>query len=160
MRKGENSPFYALVVQRIGRGTTDAEMWFRLLPRVPMNGGCIMFRCCLCGTRYVKEQDAVKCVNKCGRAAHQDGKFQVKESKHSEDISKVSFDFIEDAINDIYFLNIINLLDKLSEAGAPKSQVSVLRDKILKDWNDVDNNEHFKRYNELCMLAKIYGIKF
>lgn len=118
-----------------------------------------MFKCCLCGTEYEREQDAVKCVNRCGRAAHQNGKFQTKESKHSNDLFKVSFDFIEDAIQDIYFLDILNLLDKLFDAGAPKSQVAVLKDKILKDWNDVDNNERCKRYSELCMLAKIYGIK-
>ena len=41
------------------------------------------FKCCICGKIYNNEAAAVKCVNRCGRAMHQKGIFETKESKYS-----------------------------------------------------------------------------
>lgn len=41
------------------------------------------FKCCICGKIYNSEAAAVKCVNRCGRAMHQKGIFETKESKYS-----------------------------------------------------------------------------
>lgn len=51
-----------------------------------------MYRCCLCGKTYEEEQDAVKCVNKCGREALSTGKFIKKDVPQLPDVTNVEFD--------------------------------------------------------------------
>lgn len=117
-----------------------------------------MYKCCICGTEYDNEAAAVRCVNKCGRECFASGKFVKKETKHSPDITNVEFDF-EDAINDILHLDVVLLIDKMFEVGAPKPQVAALRDKVLEGWNEIDNHERANRFNRVVMAAKLYGIE-
>lgn len=117
-----------------------------------------MYKCCLCGTAYESKEVAVDCVNRCGRKAHDEGKFISKESKYGGERTEVKFD-LEDMVNDIFHLDVILLIDKMLEVGAPKSQVAALRDKVLADWNEIDNTERADRFKRVLMAAKLYGIE-
>ena len=117
-----------------------------------------MYKCCICGTEYENEAAAVRCVNKCGRECFASGKFVKKETKHSPNVTNVEFDF-EEAINDILHLDVILLIDKMLEVGAPKPQVAALRDKVLEGWSEIDNKERANRFNRVVMAAKLYGIE-
>ena len=107
-----------------------------------------MYKCCICGTEYDDEAAAVRCVNKCVRECFASGKFVKKETKHSPDVT-----------NDILHLDVILLIDKMLEVGAPKPQVAALRDKVLAGWNEIDNRERANRFNRVVMAAKLYGIE-
>lgn len=50
-----------------------------------------MFTCCLCGKKYNTSNEAVQCVNRCGREYQRNGKFSVKESVYREGKKTVSF---------------------------------------------------------------------
>lgn len=117
-----------------------------------------MYKCCICGTEYDNEAAAVRCVNKCAREGFASGKFVKKETKHSPDITNVEFDF-EDITNDLIHLSTILTLDKMLEVGVPKPQVAALRDKVLKDWDKIDNHERSNRHHRVLMAAKLYGIE-
>lgn len=116
-----------------------------------------MFKCCLCGKEYEREQDAIKCVNKCGRQAFADGKFVKKEVPQLPDVNKV--EFIEVPVSDIYLSDILTLINKMIDAGAPLGQIAALKEKIIANWNEIDNNERSNRYNRVLLSAWLYGIK-
>lgn len=113
-----------------------------------------MFKCCLCGKEYDREDLAVKCVNKCGRNSFLDGKFQHKVSKDGGETTSIKFDFevkqisIKDTIED----NLANLLSR----GLPMVRIENLRKRIFENWENKSEEERIEELGRIEELRRIF----
>lgn len=117
-----------------------------------------MYRCCLCGKTYEEEQDAVKCVSKCGREAFSTGKFVKKDAPQLQDVTNVEFD-CDAAITALFSFDASFLFEQMMLRGAPVSQVAALQRSTYKDWEQLSNKDRSIRLNRVFMTAKLYGIE-
>lgn len=117
-----------------------------------------MYHCCLCGKEYEREQDAVKCVNRCGREAFSTGKFVKKEVPQLPDINRVEFD-CEEALGALFSFDASYVFEKMMTCGAPVSQVAALQHKTYEGWEQLSNKDRSIRLNRVFMTAKLYGIE-
>ena len=114
-----------------------------------------MFKCCLCGKEYEKEDLAVKCVNKCGRNGFLDGKFQHKVSRDGGETTNIKFNFeieqtsIKDKIED-------NLNDLLSH-GLPIVRIKNLRKRIFENWEKKSEKEKMEELGRIEELRRIFA---
>ena len=113
-----------------------------------------MFKCCLCGKEYEREEQAVKCVNKCGRNGFLDGKFKSKVSRDGGETTSIKFDFevkqtsIRDEIED-------NLNDLLRR-GLPIIRIENLRKRIFEDWEKKSKKEKVEELGRIEELRRIF----
>ena len=119
-----------------------------------------MYKCCICGTIYDNERDAVKCVNKCAREKSQLGIFQSKEAPRQEDITTVTFsEEIVQGSNGLAGLDkerVEDILYQLEMHGAPVRNINYLRESVLKGWEDKSPADRGAAINRLGMMLKIY----
>ena len=113
-----------------------------------------MFKCCLCGKEYEREEQAVKCVNKCGRNGFLDGKFKNKVSRDGGETTSIKFDFeisqtsikneIEDTLND------------LLRRGLSMVRIENLRKRIFGDWEKKSEREKMEELGRIEELRRIF----
>lgn len=112
-----------------------------------------MFKCCVCGKMYNSEVEAIKCINKCARTAHENGQFVTKEAKHSEQTT-VNFKNESDCSASVAAQALIGLMDKGIAIGA----ISSLYRKVFNNWRNINDNERKTRLNYISSICEIYKV--
>lgn len=106
-----------------------------------------MFSCCLCGKSYFKKEDAVKCVNKCGRAAFDAGRFVHKKIHYSNPIHQAEIHYFMGAVyDDSQPLDdqINGMIDALINKGVPKNKLEPMRYRLLNsNFTDEEKKREF-----------------
>ena len=103
----------------------------------------MIFKCCLCGKAYTCESAAVKCVNRCARAAHQKGIFQTK-SVYSEGTTTIEYNFeSENNLKEkcISMLNSLGLAAQNSFRGQ------------IENWDKLSEGERTQVYDMMRMTG-------
>jgi len=106
-----------------------------------------MYKCCICGKEYKTEKEVVKCVNRCGRAGFQTGKFVKKDSRYSGETTTRTYD------NRGEDMELVDLYNKLLDLGAPEPAVKRHYNMALSANRD-DVSEYIE---EMKMMVSIYG---
>lgn len=111
-----------------------------------------MFTCCLCGKRYNTSNEAVQCVNRCGREYQRDGKFSVKESTYKEGKKMVSFSHQYSSTETLE--DIFNNIRKV----VPEPEFRNFRNSILKDWDALSKTEKENRIKSAAMMRDLMSV--
>lgn len=114
-----------------------------------------MFKCCLCGREYEREELVVKCVNKCGRENFLDGKFQHKQSKNGGETTNLTFNFNIDYSTSIE-KEIEKILEELFCFGMSKIRIETLRKRIFADWEEKSEQEKEEELGRLKVMRKLF----
>lgn len=106
-----------------------------------------MYQCCLCDTQYHKKEDAIKCVNKCGRAAFDAGRFVHKKIYYSNPVHQTEGLILLGAVydDDKPIDDQINaMMDAFIGKGISKNKVEPMRHRILNSQlTDEDKKREF-----------------
>lgn len=108
-----------------------------------------MFTCCLCGKKYNTSNEAVQCVNRCGREYQRDGKFSVKESAYREGKKTVSFLHQHSSTE-----TLEDIFNKVKE-NVPEPEFENFKNSILKEWNTLSHSEKENRIKSAAMMRDL-----
>jgi hypothetical protein len=108
-----------------------------------------MFTCCLCGKKYNTSNEAVQCVNRCGRECQRNGKFSVKESVYREGKKTVSF--LHQYSSTETLENIFNEVKEI----APEPEFKNFKISILKGWDALSLLEKENRIKSAAMVRDL-----
>lgn len=110
------------------------------------------YKCCLCGTEYSTSAAAVKCVNRCGRAAHKVGIFETKESNYRGETVEVIYDFEPESNDQELKIKCSMMLDELKNI----TQKGVFNSFLFQfnQWDKMNETQKHQLYDMIAMYVK------
>ena len=110
------------------------------------------YKCCLCGNIYTSESAAVKCVNRCGRAAHKAGIFETKESNYRDETVEVIYDFELKSDDQELKIKCYTMLDELRRTAHKGVFNSFLSQ--FHQWDNMNETQKYQFYDMIAMYIK------